>query len=99
MLPALPQLRGVNMPSYSKEQVWRILAGLAAGKSPNHCPMSDTEFVSRYDPPAYEHQQVIGVLNEIKDILTRLETPPRIERPYQPAKPVSNARPTGPVQI
>ena len=54
------------MPNYSKEEAQVIVTGLASGRRPGHRAMSDAEFLKRYDPEQYRHQQLLDVANRLE---------------------------------
>ena len=60
------------MPEYSKEEVGLIVTGLGSGRRPGHRPMSDAEFLKRYDPEQYRHQQLLDVANRLECLINEL---------------------------
>ena len=46
-----------------------IIAGLFSGRRPGHQPMTDAEFLSRYDPERYEHGQLIKRLDRLTEAI------------------------------
>jgi len=59
---------------YTEEQVRRIITGLASGKRPGYRPETDAEFLKRYDPERYQREQVIAILEQIRDSLNAKRT-------------------------
>ena len=75
------------MPNYSKEEAKLIVTGLASGRRPGHRAMSDAEFLKRYDPEQYRHQQLLDLANQfeclINEVMQALEALHRTQSPHQ----------------
>lgn len=89
------------MSKYTAEQVRTIVKGLARGKPRNYRPMTDAEFLSRYDPEQCQHKQLIGRLDRLQETLDNLlgtfqDVPSKPDRPYQPTPPPKT---TGTVEL
>ncbi len=63
--------------------VRKIITGLANGR--RRRPMTDAEWLRRYDPQAAEHQELIAALRDLKRELAVLVT-----QPSWPDKPTVN---------
>lgn len=87
------------MAQYTPAEVRTIIAGLASGKRPGYRPMTDAEFLRRYDPPSNHETLILALLHDIKEILANLDAPIKPNRPYQPFKPAGGTKPAGPIAL
>mgnify|MGYP001571535398 FL=1 len=88
------------MAAYSKEEVRRIIAGLATGKPAKYRPsMSDAEFQARYDPPSRQETAMMELTKAIKDLITMLEIQQTQRQPYQTFSPSNDRGPKGPIPL
>ena len=87
------------MAKYTPDEVRTIIAGLASGKRPGYRPMTDAQFLERYDPPSRHEALILEVLHDIKEIMASLDAPIKQNQTYQTFKPAGGANPTGPVAL
>jgi hypothetical protein len=91
--------RKMSKRTYTAEEAGRIVVGLIGDKRPGRRPMSDREFLERYDPERFNREEHTRLLRDVLETLADNQQPEQPRPQWQP-RPVPPATPkSGPVNL